>query len=130
MLFEVVLAFEASAAHLATERQLGTLVGPLVDHQIIGFGELPLAVLADELVFGAHFSTELAPTDVVVDLYYRKHRARFLSRFLYYSAPDELIPDCVNPARVANPAINRPITHCNRHPEHRRLLNGITKRRH
>jgi hypothetical protein len=74
VLFEVVLAFESSAAHLTAESQLGALVGPLVDHQVVGLGELPLAIFADEFVLGAHFSTELAPTNVVVNLYYRKHR--------------------------------------------------------
>jgi len=74
VLFEVVLSFESPPANLATERQFGAFVGPLVDHEVVGLGELPLAVFADKFVLGAHFSTELAPTNVVVNLYYRKHR--------------------------------------------------------
>lgn len=74
MLFEVVLALEAPSADLAAEGELWALVGSFMDHEVVRLGELPLAVLADEFVLWAHFSTELAPTNVVVNLYYRKHR--------------------------------------------------------
>lgn len=78
MLLEVVLPFEALAADLAAEGELGALVGPLVDHQIVGFGEAALAVLADEFTFSAHFPAKLAATNVVVDLHNRKHVCRIL----------------------------------------------------
>lgn len=48
MLLEVILSLETSSAHLATESQLGTLVGPLVDHEVVRLGEPPLAVFTDE----------------------------------------------------------------------------------
>lgn len=80
VLFQVVLALEALAAHLAGERQLGTLVRALVDHQVVALGEAALAVLADELALGAHLATELAPADVVVDLHYGEHLGARLPR--------------------------------------------------
>lgn len=79
MLFEVVLPLEAFAADLTAEGQFRALVGPLVDHQVVGLGEAALAVLADEFALGPHLPAELAPAHVVLYLHYRKHRGRFLS---------------------------------------------------
>lgn len=79
VLFEVVLALEALPADLAAERQLGTLVRPLVYHQIVALGEPALAVLAYELAFRTHLPAELSAAHVVLNLHYRKHRARLLS---------------------------------------------------
>lgn len=79
MLLEVVLPLEALAADLAAERQLGALVRPLVYHQVVALGEPALAVLADELAFSTHLPAELSAAHVVLNLHYRKHRARLLS---------------------------------------------------
>lgn len=79
MLLEVVLPLEALSAYLAAEGQLGTLVGPLVYHEVVGLGEPPLTVLADELALGTHFSTELSSTHVVINLHNGEHLALFLS---------------------------------------------------
>lgn len=74
MLLQVVLALEALAAHLAGEAQLGALVRPLVDHQVVGLGEAALAVLADVLALGSHLShPELSSTVLVLDLHYGEH---------------------------------------------------------
>lgn len=79
MLFKIILALEALPADLAAERQLGTLVRPLVYHQIVALGESALAVLAYELAFRTHLPAELSAAHVVLNLHYRKHRARLLS---------------------------------------------------
>lgn len=73
MLFEVVLPLEGTSAHLTAERELGTLVGALVDHEVVALGEPPLAVLADELTLRSHLSPELPTAVVVLDVHNRKH---------------------------------------------------------
>lgn len=49
---QMVLPPESLSADVA---RVGTLIGvsPLVDQQVVGLGELPVAVLADELLLGA-----------------------------------------------------------------------------
>lgn len=76
VLFQIILSFEILPTNLANESQW--IVGPLVYHQVVAFGEPPLAILANVFAFGAHFSTELSTTHVVLDLHDRKHFARFL----------------------------------------------------
>lgn len=79
VLFQIILPLEALPADLAAERQLWTLVRPLVYHQIVALGESALAVLAYELAFRTHLPAELSAAHVVLNLHYRKHRARLLS---------------------------------------------------
>lgn len=52
---------------------------PLMYHQIITFCESALAVLAYKLAFCTHLPAELSAAHVVLNLHYRKHRARLLS---------------------------------------------------
>lgn len=98
VLFEVVLSLETLPAHLTTERQLRTLVRPLVYHQIVTFSESALAVLAYELAFRTHLPAELSAAHVVLNLHYRKHRARLLSgtvavnHLVFGNLDDELEP--------------------------------------
>lgn len=73
MLTQIVLAFEVFAAHLARERHLGTLVRTLVDHQIVGFGEASLAILADEFALWSHLTTKVRPAIIVINSHHRKH---------------------------------------------------------
>lgn len=80
MLFEVVLPLETLSAHLTTEREFGTLVRPLVDHEVVGLGEPPLAVLAHELALGPHLSPKLIPGDVVINLHDGEHLEPFLNQ--------------------------------------------------
>lgn len=77
MLFKVILPFETLAANFAAESQFGTFVRPFVDHQVVGFVEAALAIFADKLALGPHFPTKLTPTNVVLNLHYRKHGAGF-----------------------------------------------------
>ena len=74
MLLQVVLPFESLPTCLARESDV-ILVRPLVDHQIVRFGETALAVFADELTFGPHFATEF-PTVVGLNWHYGEHRRR------------------------------------------------------
>lgn len=60
MLLEVVLTLEGLSAGLAGEGDV-VLVGALVDHEVVGLGEAPLAILAHELALGAHLATKLSP---------------------------------------------------------------------
>lgn len=80
MLFEVILPLEALPTNLAAERQFRTLVRPLVYHQIITFSKSALAVFAYKFAFCTHLPAELSAAHVVLNLHYRKHRARLLSR--------------------------------------------------
>lgn len=77
MLFEVVLPLEALTADLTAEGEFGTLVGPLVDHQVVGLREATLAVLADELTLGPHLPAKLTPAHVVLYLHNREHGCGF-----------------------------------------------------
>ena len=49
---QVVLSPEGFTADVAGERPL-VRVGPLVDHHVVGLGELPVTKLADEPLFGS-----------------------------------------------------------------------------
>ena len=71
MLLEVVLALEGLAAGLAREGDV-VLVGTLVDHEVVGLGEAPLAVLADEFALCSHFAPELT-TVLRLNGHYGKH---------------------------------------------------------
>lgn len=73
VLAQIVLALEVFAAHLARERDLGTLVGALVDHQIVRFGEASLAILADEFALWSHLTTKVRPAIIVINSHHRKH---------------------------------------------------------
>ena len=52
MVPQVVLPPEGFAADVAGERPLVS-VGPLVDHDVVGLGELPVTELADEPLLGS-----------------------------------------------------------------------------
>lgn len=71
MLFEVILPLERLAADLAGEGDV-ILVAALVNHQVVGFGEAALAILADELALGPHLAAELPPV-VTLHLHNREH---------------------------------------------------------
>lgn len=71
MLTQIVLPFETLPTDLATERQFRALVGPLVNHQVVGLGEPTLAILADELAFWAQLTPEIPC--VFVDLHHGEH---------------------------------------------------------
>lgn len=73
MLAEIVLSLKVFAADFTRVRDLGALVGPLVDHQVVGLCEAPLAELADELALGPHLPPKV-PT-VVIDAHNREHLA-------------------------------------------------------
>lgn len=106
MLLEIILPLETFPAHFTAERQLGTLVRPLVDHQIVGLGEPPLAVLADELALGSHFSSELPAAYLVVNLHYSEHLELVLS-FIF---PDCLLIYCrINASVFLSGLTNRQI---------------------
>lgn len=79
VLFKIILSFETFAADFAAEGELGTFVGPLVDHQIVRLRKPALAIFAYKFTFSAHFPAKLAATNVVVDLHNREHVAGFLS---------------------------------------------------
>lgn len=49
-------------------------MGPFVDHQVVGLGEPPLAVLAHELAFWAQFASEI-PGVLLVNLHHGEHFA-------------------------------------------------------
>lgn len=48
MLFKVILSLEAFTANFTTKGHFGTLVCPFMNHQIVWFGEPPLAVFANK----------------------------------------------------------------------------------
>lgn len=72
MLAQIILPLEALPAHFTAERELWTLVRPLMDHQVVGLGEAALAVLADELAFRAQLASEVASV-VFIDLHHGEH---------------------------------------------------------
>lgn len=72
MLAQVVLPLEALPAHFTAERQLRTLMGAFVDHQVVGLREPTLAVLANELAFWAQFASEI-PCVLFVNLHHGEH---------------------------------------------------------
>lgn len=48
-------------------------MGALVYHQIVGFVETPLAILANELTLWTHLAAEIRPAVIVVDSHYSEH---------------------------------------------------------
>lgn len=48
-------------------------MGALVYHQIVGFCETPLAVLANEFTLWTHLAAEIRPAVIVVDSHYSEH---------------------------------------------------------
>lgn len=48
-------------------------MGALVNHQIVRFGETPLAILANELTLWTHLAAEIRPAVIVVDSHYSEH---------------------------------------------------------
>lgn len=74
MLLEVVLPLEGLAARLAREGDV-VLVRALMDHEVVRLSEAALAVLADELAFGAHLTAELGPPLVRLHLHDGEHGA-------------------------------------------------------
>jgi hypothetical protein len=75
VLLKVILPLEGLSASLAGERDV-ILVTPLVDHQVVGFGEATLAVFADELALGTHLASEFGSVGVPILSFYwhnRKH---------------------------------------------------------
>lgn len=74
VLAQIVLSLKVFAADFAGVGDLGTLVRPLVDHQVVGLCEAPLAELADEFTLGPHLSAEVPA--VVIDSHHRKHFGR------------------------------------------------------
>lgn len=72
VLLEVVLTLEGLAASFAREGDV-ILVRPLVDHEVVGFGEATLAVLADKLALGPHLAPKFA-TVVRLNGHYSEHR--------------------------------------------------------
>jgi hypothetical protein len=80
VLLEVVLPLEGLSADLAGEGHV-VLMAALVDHEVIGLGETPLAVLADELyrALGAHLlpPAELPAVPLCLHRHYREHPYKF-----------------------------------------------------
>jgi len=84
VLFKIVLAFEGLPADFASEGNV-VLVAPLVDHEVVGLGEPPLAVFADELALGSHLAPKLPPI-LRLNLHYGEHLGPALSlSFLSFS---------------------------------------------
>ena len=73
VLLQIVLSFERLPTSLTREGDV-ILVRPLVDHEIVGFGEPTLAVLAHEFTFRSHFTTKF-PTVVGLNWHYGEHRS-------------------------------------------------------
>lgn len=72
VLTQIVLPLETLPAYFAAEGQLRALMGAFVDHQVVGFREPTLAVLADELAFWAQFASEI-PCVLFVNLHHGEH---------------------------------------------------------
>lgn len=83
MLFEVVLSFERLAADLAGERDV-VLVTALVNHEVVGFGEPSLAVLAHKVdrTFGSHFlpTTKFPAVALRLHWHNREHVGDYCAR--------------------------------------------------
>lgn len=71
VLAQVVLSLKVFAADLTGVCDLGALVCPLVDHQVVGFREPPLAELADELALWPHLPAKVPA--IVIDPHHREH---------------------------------------------------------
>ena len=80
VLLEVVLPLEGLSADLAGEGHV-VLMAALVDHEVVGLREAPLAVLADELyrALGAHLlpPAELPAVPLCLHRHYREHPYKF-----------------------------------------------------
>lgn len=80
VLLEVVLPLEGLSADLAGEGHV-VLMAALVDHEVVGLREAPLAVLADELyrALGAHLlpAAELPAVPLCLHRHYREHPYKF-----------------------------------------------------
>lgn len=82
VLLEIVLPLEGLSADLAGEGHVD-LVAALVDHEVVGLGEAPLAVLADVLLvrraLGAHLlpPAELPAVPLCLHRHYREHPYKF-----------------------------------------------------
>lgn len=72
VLFKVVLSFESFSAELACERYV-ILVTPLVDHEVIGFGEPSLTVFANEFALRSHFAAEFSAPLFGAHLHHGEH---------------------------------------------------------
>lgn len=66
---------EVFAAYLTGICDLGRFVGTFVYHQIVGFGETPLAILANELTLRTHLATKVRPAVIIFDSHYSEHGA-------------------------------------------------------
>lgn len=80
VLLEVVLPLEGLSADLTGEGHV-VLMAALVDHEVVGLREAPLAVLADELyrALGAHLlpAAELPAVPLCLHRHYREHPYKF-----------------------------------------------------
>lgn len=80
VLLEIVLPLEGLSADLAGEGHV-VLMAALVYHEVVGLGEAPLAVLADELyrALGAHLlpPAELPAVPLCLHRHYREHPYKF-----------------------------------------------------
>ena len=80
VLLEVVLPLEGLSADLTGEGHI-VLMAALVDHEVVGLREAPLAVLADELyrALGAHLlpAAELPAVPLCLHRHYREHPYKF-----------------------------------------------------
>jgi hypothetical protein len=79
VLLKVILPLEGLSASLAGERDV-ILVTPLVDHQVVGFGEAALAVFADELALGTHLASEFGSVGVPILSFYWHNREHWDDR--------------------------------------------------
>lgn len=75
MLAQIILSLETLPADFATEGQLWTLMGALMDHQVVGLRKPALAILAYELAFLTQFASEV-PGVIFVDLHHGEHFVR------------------------------------------------------
>jgi hypothetical protein len=79
VLLKVILPLEGLSAGFTGERDV-ILVTPLVDHQVVGFGEAALAVLADKLALGPHLASEFGTVGVPILSFYWHNREHWDDR--------------------------------------------------
>lgn len=72
MLTQIVLPLKTLPTNFAAERQLWALMCAFMYHQVVGFGEAALAVLAHELAFWTQLAPEV-PCVIFVDLHHSEH---------------------------------------------------------
>lgn len=82
VLTQIITLLEVLATDLTGICYLWGFVRALVYHQIVGLGETPLAILANELTLRTHLATEIRPAVIVVDSHYSKH---FDRRYIFPS---------------------------------------------